>query len=84
MSTGATSHNSMCIYFVCRIATSFTGVVNSLVSDILLPPISLLPFMSHKNLPEKFVVLRKGPHGDKGYNTINQAIEDGAVTMNYG
>lgn len=67
-----------------RIATSFTAVVNSLVSDVLLPPISLLPFMSHKNLPEKFWVLRKGPHGDDGYNTIKQAAEDGAVTMAYG
>ncbi|PSR76654.1 hypothetical protein PHLCEN_2v8251 [Hermanssonia centrifuga] len=66
------------------IASSFTAVVNSLVSDVLLPPISLLPFMSHRNLPEKFWVLRKGPHGDEGYNTLNQAAEDGAVTMAYG
>lgn len=54
------------------------------MSDVMLPPISLLPFMSHKNLPEMFWVLRKGPHGDKGYNTIKQAAEDGAVTMAYG
>ncbi|KAI0814738.1 gated mechanosensitive channel [Irpex lacteus] len=66
------------------IASSFTGVVNSFVSDVLLPPISLLPFMSHKNLPEKFAVLRKGPHGSKGYNTVEQAKEDGAVIMAYG
>ncbi|KAI0347801.1 gated mechanosensitive channel [Trametopsis cervina] len=66
------------------IATSFTAVVNSLVSDVLLPPISLLPFMSHKNLPEKFAVLRKGPHGDEGYNTVEQARNDGAVIMSYG
>lgn len=67
-----------------RIAASFTAVVNSLVSDVLLPPISLLPFMSHKNLPEKFAVLRRGPNGDKGYNTVKQAAEDGAVIMAYG
>ncbi|EKM61315.1 uncharacterized protein PHACADRAFT_247844 [Phanerochaete carnosa HHB-10118-sp] len=66
------------------IAASFSGVVKSLVSDILLPPISLLPFMSHKNLPEKFWVLRNGPTGDKGYNTVKQAADDGAITMNYG
>jgi large conductance mechanosensitive channel len=40
--------------------------------------------MQHKNLPEKFVVLRRGPHGDKGYNTLLQAREDGASTMAYG
>ena len=68
----------------CRIASSFTAVVNSLVSDVLLPPISLLPFLSHKNLPEMFAVLRKGPHGAKGYNTVEQAKEDGAVIMAYG
>ncbi|KAJ3555429.1 hypothetical protein NM688_g2585 [Phlebia brevispora] len=66
------------------IATAFTSVVNSLVSDILLPPISLLPFMSHKNLPEKFWILRSGPNGANGYNTLKQAAEDGAVTMAYG
>ena len=50
----------------------------------MLPPISLLPFVSHKNLPEKFWVLQKGPNADKGYNTVKQAADDGAVTMNYG
>ena len=59
-------------------------MVNSLVSDVLLPPLSLLPFMSHRNLPEKFWVLRSGPNGHKGYNTLKQASEDGAVTMAYG
>ncbi|KAI0706103.1 gated mechanosensitive channel [Cytidiella melzeri] len=66
------------------IASSFTAVVNSLVSDVLLPPISLLPFMSHKNLPEKFAILRRGPHGAEGYNTIEQAKNDGAVILAYG
>ncbi|KAF8157211.1 ion channel [Crassisporium funariophilum] len=67
------------------IATAFTGVVNSLVSDIILPPISLLPFMS-RNLEEKFLILRKGPHYTRpqGYNTRTQAIEDGAVILTYG
>ena len=60
-------------------------MVNSLVSDLLLPPISLLPFLE-RNLPEKFVVLRKGPNYDiyGGYNTLKQAADDGAVTLSYG
>ncbi|RXW24000.1 hypothetical protein EST38_g1879 [Candolleomyces aberdarensis] len=67
------------------IATTFTKVVNSLVSDIILPPISLLPFMA-KNLEEKFVVLKKGPHyyDQPGYNTREQALTDGAVIWTYG
>ncbi|PPQ92425.1 hypothetical protein CVT25_008646 [Psilocybe cyanescens] len=67
------------------IATAFTSVVNSLVTDILLPPISLLPFMS-RNLEEKFLVLRKGPHftNPQGYNTRKQAVDDGAVVLTYG
>jgi large conductance mechanosensitive channel len=70
---------------ICRIAAAFTSVVKSLVSDILLPPVSLLPFMS-RNLEEKFLVMRKGSHYSKiaGYNTRQQAMDDGAVILTYG
>ncbi|KIJ31532.1 hypothetical protein M422DRAFT_61645 [Sphaerobolus stellatus SS14] len=57
------------------IASAFTKVVNSLVSDILLPILSLLPFMS-RHLDEKFT--------PQGYNTRQQAIDDGAVLWTYG
>ena len=63
----------------------FTAVVTSLVSDILLPPLSiLLPL--NKNLDEKFAVLKAGPNYDAedGYNTLKQAQQDGAVVMAYG
>ncbi|EPQ59962.1 ion channel [Gloeophyllum trabeum ATCC 11539] len=66
------------------IASAFTTVVNSLVSDILLPPLSLLPFMDHKNLPEKFAVLKRGHNATAHYNTLKQAEDDGAVTLAYG
>jgi large conductance mechanosensitive channel len=70
--------------FLNRIASTFTAAVNSLVSDLILPPISLLPFMS-RNMEELFWVLRKGPHySHSGYNTWQQAIDDGAVVMTYG
>ncbi|KAJ3734203.1 gated mechanosensitive channel [Lentinula guzmanii] len=67
------------------IANGFTKVVQSLVSDILLPPIALLPFID-RNFEEKFVVLRKGPHATPGhgYNTLEQAAADGAVVLAYG
>ncbi|KAJ7283464.1 hypothetical protein C8J57DRAFT_735988 [Mycena rebaudengoi] len=62
-------------------ATGFSNLVNSLVSDLLLPPISLLPFMG-RNLPAKFAVLRRGPNAP--YNTLKQAADDGAVYLAYG
>ena len=67
------------------IAAAFTAVVSSFVSDILLPPISLLPFID-KNLEEKFAVLRGGGSHARGYhyNTMKQALDDGAVVMAYG
>jgi large conductance mechanosensitive channel len=39
-----------------------------------------------RNLEEKFLVLRKGAHYKDagGYNTRNQAMEDGAVILTYG
>lgn len=69
------------------IASAFTQVVNSFVTDIILPPISLLPFLA-RNLDEKFAVLKGGDgftNGTlKGYNTVNQARDDGAVVLAYG
>ncbi|MCJ1307545.1 hypothetical protein MMC25_001191 [Agyrium rufum] len=65
------------------IASAFTAVVNSFVSDIILPPISLLPFLN-KNLDEKFAVLKHGSSKHASYNTPKQALDDGAVVMVYG
>jgi len=67
------------------IAAGFTTLVTSFVSEILLPPISLLPFMN-RNMDEKFAILRRGPqyHEWDGYNTKEQAASDGAVIMGYG
>lgn len=77
--------NVLEIAFGLIIASMFTALVTSFVSDILLPPLSvLLPL--NKNLEEKFAVLRSGPHRphDTGYNTLKQAQDDGAVVMAYG
>ena len=55
------------------------------MSDILLPPLSVL-FPLNKNMDEKFAVLHPGPNYErqKGYNTLKLAQEDGAVVMAYG
>jgi large conductance mechanosensitive channel len=67
------------------LAAAFTTLVTSFVSEILLPPLSLLPFIN-RNMEEKFAILKKGPHYDEedGYNTMQQALDDGAVIMAYG
>lgn len=68
------------------VAAAFTNVVTSFVSDIILPPLSvLLPL--NANLDLKFAVLQAGPsYADlpRGYRTIEQAQADGAVVMAYG
>ena len=77
--------NILEIAFGLIIASSFTAIVNSFVTDILLPPLSvLLPL--NKNLDEKFAVLRPGPNyvKENGYNTLQFAQDDGAVVMAYG
>lgn len=60
-------------------------MVTSFVSDVILPPLSvLLPL--NANLENKFAVLQPGPHHEAwgGYNTVDQAQEDGAIIMAYG
>lgn len=63
----------------------FTALVKSFVGDILMPPLSII-FPLGKNIEQKFAVLKKGPqyNATSGYNTLNQAQEDGAVVLAYG
>ncbi|KAK6336268.1 hypothetical protein TWF696_001830 [Orbilia brochopaga] len=63
------------------IASAFTTVVNSLVADIILPPISLL---ADQSFSENFLVLRHGQNASAHYHTFQQAQDDGAITWNYG
>ncbi|KAJ5339667.1 hypothetical protein N7452_006395 [Penicillium brevicompactum] len=66
------------------IANAFTKVVTSFVSDLVLPIVSLLPFLN-RNMDQKFAVLSQGPnYTSEGYNTLYQAREDGALVLAYG
>jgi large conductance mechanosensitive channel len=59
------------------IGAAFTGIVNSLVKDIIMPPIGFaLGGLDFSN----FFVTLKGPH----LATIAEAQKAGAVTLNYG
>ncbi len=58
----------------------FGKIVDSLVKDVIMPPISLLGNADFSNW---FLVLREGPAGAP-YATLQAAKDAGAVTLNYG
>lgn len=59
------------------VGAAFTSIVNSLVKDIITPPLGLITGgLDFSNL---FIVL-KGPHT----TTLADAAKEGAVTINYG
>ncbi|MGD8456433.1 MAG: large conductance mechanosensitive channel protein MscL [Anaerolineales bacterium] len=63
------------------LGAGFSAVVNSLVNDILMPPIGL--FLGGADFSELFVALKEGvPAGP--YTSLTLAQEAGAVTLNYG
>jgi large conductance mechanosensitive channel len=60
------------------VGASFTGIVNSLVKDVLMPPIGLvLGGIDYSNF---FITLK----GDPSLTSLKAAQEAGAVTLNYG
>ena len=64
------------------IGAAFTKIVNSMVEDIIMPPLSLL--LGKVDFTNLFLVLRDGPKGAPPYATLADAKAAGAVTWNYG
>ncbi len=64
------------------IGAAFGGIINSLVKDILMPPIGLLT--GGLDFSNKFIVLKAGADGATNFTTPAQALTAGAVTWNYG
>ena len=64
------------------IGAAFGAIVNSLVKDILMPPITLLT--GGLDFTKKFIVLKAGADGATNFTTPDQALAAGAVTWNYG
>ena len=60
------------------IGASFTGIVNSLVNDVLMPPIGLA--LGGVDFSQFFLVIK----GDPGLETLAAAKAAKAVTINYG
>jgi large conductance mechanosensitive channel len=60
------------------VGAAFSGIVNSLVKDIINPPLGLM--IGGIDFSNLFVVLK----GDQTYPTPEAALAAGAVTLNYG
>jgi len=63
------------------IGAAFGTIVNSLVSDVIMPPIGLL--LGRVDFANLFLVLRQGTVAGP-YSSLAQARAAGAVTINYG
>ncbi len=77
----ATRGNAMDLAIGLILGTAFTGIVNTLVNGILMPPIGLL--LGGADFKDLFVLLQPGdPAGP--YVSLEAAKAAGAVTLNYG
>lgn len=59
------------------IGTAFNKIVNSLVNDVIMPPVGLL--LGHVNFTDLYINLT-----DQTYASLAEAQEVGAATINYG
>lgn len=63
------------------IGAAFGTIVKSLVDDVLMPPIGIL--LGNVDFSAFFIILKEGT-GLPPYNTLVEAKNAGAVTLNYG
>jgi large conductance mechanosensitive channel len=64
------------------IGAAFGSIINSLVKDVIMPPVSLLT--GGLDFSNKFLVLRAAKDGSVAFNTPADAAKAGAITWNYG
>ena len=64
------------------IGGAFTKIVNSMVADVLMPPLGLL--LGKVDFSNWFVVIKAGKNGATSFTTIAAAQEAGATTLNLG
>lgn len=65
------------------VGTAFSGIVKSLVDDVIMPPIGLL--LGGVDFSNLFITLKDGvPAPEAGYATLEAAKAAGAVTVNLG
>lgn len=64
------------------IGSAFSALVNSVVNNLLMPPLGLL--IGNVDFKDLFIVLRRGQDALPAGATLQMAQEAGAVTFNYG
>ncbi len=64
------------------IGAAFGTIVQSLVKDVIMPPIGML--LGNVDFSELFIVLKQGTKAAGPYTTLKDAASAGAVTLNYG
>jgi len=64
------------------IGAAFGAIINSLVKDVIMPPISLLT--GGLDFSNKFIILRAAKNGSMAFHTPADAVKAGAITWNYG
>ena len=64
------------------IGSGFGAIVNSLVNDVIMPPIGLL--LGNVDFSDLYVILKQGATEVAKGTTLAAAKEAGAVTWNYG
>ena len=64
------------------VGAAFTTVAESLVNDLLMPPLGLI--LGQTDFSDYYLLLRAGEAAPPPYETIEAAQAAGAVTLNYG
>jgi large conductance mechanosensitive channel len=64
------------------IGVAFGSIVNSLVNDIIMPPIGYMS--GGLDFSNYFITLKPGADGAASYASLKAAKDAGAVTVNYG
>ena len=77
-----TKGNAMDLAIGIIIGGAFSVVVNSIVNNLLMPPLGLL--LGSVNFQDLFIVLRQGEQALPPKATLDMAKELGAVSFNYG
>ncbi|TAE33125.1 MAG: large conductance mechanosensitive channel protein MscL [Alphaproteobacteria bacterium] len=61
---------------------AFTSIVNSLVADVIMPPIGFI--MNGIDFSNFFIVIKASPEGVMDFASLDAAKKAGAITLNIG
>ena len=64
------------------IGSAFSSIVNSVVNNLLMPPLGLL--IGNVDFQDLFIILKQGQSALPANATLQMAKDAGAVTFNYG